>query len=91
MHTGSEASADEREGKPAVRKGAQGPTMFSFFLGSIIICRSHNLTLSDQAQVVLQLIVSLSEINVKIHSQIALAGAEGEGVLIFFHRVPNPF
>ena len=53
--------------------------MFSFFLGSIIICRSHNLTLSDQAQVALQLRVSLSEINVKILSQIALAGAEGGG------------
>jgi hypothetical protein len=49
----------------AVRKGDRGPNllhMFFFFLGSIIICQLYTLTLTDQAQVTLQLRVSLSDL-----------------------------
>jgi len=78
---GDEADINNRGSD--VRKGAQGPTIFSFFLDSIIIFRSYKLTLSDQAQVALQVRVSLSVINVNIFSQFALAGAEG-GSQYFF-------
>ena len=59
--------------------------MFSLFLGNIIIFPLHKLTLSDQAQVALQVRVNLSETNVKIFSQFVLAGAEG-GSQYFFTR-----
>jgi len=48
------------ESVPAVRKGARGPTtlhIFCVFLGSIIICRLYNVTISNQAQLTLQLTV----------------------------------
>jgi len=57
--------ADERWGKPVQITGAQrpgkGPDYMAYvfvFLGSISICRSYKSTLSDQAQLTLQLRVS---------------------------------
>jgi hypothetical protein len=49
---------------PTVRNGAQDPTVLHVFvfLGSSIICRPYKLTLSDHAQVTLQLRASLSEL-----------------------------
>ena len=37
MHTGSEASADEREGKPVVRKGARGPCMLRMVFVFVVV------------------------------------------------------
>jgi hypothetical protein len=63
-------SADEKGGKPVqitgARKSGKGPgpdnVAYVAFLGSIIVCRLYKLTLSDQAQVTLQLTVSLSDL-----------------------------
>jgi hypothetical protein len=51
------------EGGPGLRKGAWGPSMLHMFasLGSTIICRLYKLTLSDQTQVTVQLIVTVSK------------------------------
>lgn len=58
------ASDEEKRGArknyrgPAVRKGARFRTtccVFFYFLGIIIICRLYKLTLSGEAQVILQL------------------------------------
>jgi hypothetical protein len=53
----------------AVRRGARAPTVLHnnivVFLSSIIICRLYKLTISDQAQITLQLRVSLSRFSVK--------------------------
>jgi len=37
MRTGSEASADEREGKTVVRKGARGPCMLRIFFFFVVV------------------------------------------------------
>jgi hypothetical protein len=65
-------SAIEREGGsryklpgPGGPEGGPGPEFVAYvfvFLGSIIICRLYKLTLSDQAQVTLQLRVSRSDL-----------------------------
>jgi hypothetical protein len=49
---------------PAIRKRAQGPQFVNVFLvlGSTIICLLYKLTLSHQAQVTMQLTVSLSDL-----------------------------
>jgi len=48
----------------AVWKGAWGPTILHVFvfLNSIIICQLYRLTLSDQAQITMQVRVSLSDL-----------------------------
>jgi hypothetical protein len=46
-------------------QGDPGPDNIAYvfvFLGSVIICQVYKLTLSDQAQVTLQLTVSLSDL-----------------------------
>jgi hypothetical protein len=58
-------SAEEKLGKAGTNY--RGPEFdnvayVSAFLGSIIICRLYKLALSDQAQVTLQLTVSLSDL-----------------------------
>jgi len=53
------------EGGPVVRKGGRRPKIlhiFPLYLGTIMVCRLHKLTLSDQAQVTLQLRVSPSDL-----------------------------
>ena len=50
---------------PGCLEGGPGPDYVAYvfvFLSSIIICRLYKLTLSDQAQVILQLRVSLSDL-----------------------------
>jgi hypothetical protein len=37
LQTGSEASADEREGKPAVLKGTRGPSLLRMFFYFVVI------------------------------------------------------
>jgi hypothetical protein len=64
------------------------------FLDGIIICRVHKLTLSDQAQVCLQLTVGAGHLflnqykyRIEIFSRYALAGGLEH---FFFDRDPNP-
>jgi hypothetical protein len=70
------------------RRSERGPDYVAYvfvFLCSIIICRSYKSTLSDQAQVTLQLSQAF-RFRVKIFSRSALAG----GPKNFFHQDPNP-
>jgi hypothetical protein len=80
-------------GKPVqiteARKGSRGPYMlhmFFVFLCSIIICRLYKLTLSDYAQVTLQVSQSF-RYSVMIFRRSAPAGGARKK---FFHRGPNP-
>jgi len=75
MQTGSEASVDEREGKPAVRKGARGPSLLLMFFSLAVISLFVNLQIN---QVTLQLRVSL------------FALAVGPEKTFFFRRGPKP-
>ena len=52
VQTGSEASADEREGKPGVRKGARDPSLLRMFFSVVVISLFVNLQIN---QVTLQL------------------------------------
>jgi hypothetical protein len=64
-------SAEEREGEPVQTnvdrrsEGGPGPDYVAYivvFLGNIIICLLYKLTLSDKAQVTLQMKVSLADL-----------------------------
>jgi hypothetical protein len=69
-------------GGPEGGPGLDYVTYIFVFLGNIIICRLYKLTFSDQAQVTLQLTVSLSDF--KIINKCAFPGGVGEGEI--FHR-----
>jgi hypothetical protein len=71
---------------PRLREGRRsqykfpGPDYFAHvfaFLGSIIICRLYKLTLSRQAEVTLQLKVSLSDLVLKFLAGLPLLGGGG--------------
>jgi hypothetical protein len=67
---------------PGAPEGGPGPDYVAYvflFLCSIIICRLYKLALSDQAQVTLQLTVSLSDLVCRF-----VTGALAGGPKIFF-------
>jgi hypothetical protein len=46
VQMGSEVSANEREGKPVVRKGARGPSLLRMFFSFVVISLFVNLQIN---------------------------------------------